>query len=210
MPADVPPDTPPDASAVVLQIEAARIAGVSVRTIQRAIDRGALPAVREGGHCWIRLDDLGRWQVERTTRNAPAHVVVRDTDVSGDAPRGVPIDASGRIIAPEVGTPDVARLQSEIADLKVERDRWHQAFERESALREEETRQLRSLIQQEQALSFSRLAAIETTTRHEGPATDVPSGTGHLEGRAPRSDAPAESPATPPWRRWWRRMTGNG
>jgi hypothetical protein len=62
---------------------------------------------------------------------------------------------------------DIERLQGEIADLKVERDRWHQAFERESALREEETRQLRQLIQQEQALAFSRFAAIEAATQHD-------------------------------------------
>jgi excisionase family DNA binding protein len=205
MPKDAPPDMPPDASAVVLQIEAARIAGVSVRTIQRAIDRGALPAERQGGHCWVRLDDLGRWQVERTTRSAPAHVVVRDTDASHDAPHGVPIDASRHVTAPGIDRLDVARLQSEIADLKVERDRWHQAFERESALREEETRQLRTLIQQEQALSFSRLAAIEASTHPEAKA-DAPSDTS----AAPRADEPAVDLKTPNWRRWLRRVTGGG
>src|SRR4051812_39813025 len=64
---DAPRDTSPDTSTAVLQIDAARIAGVSVRTIQRAIDRGLLPARREGHHCWLELEDLERWRVTRTT-----------------------------------------------------------------------------------------------------------------------------------------------
>jgi excisionase family DNA binding protein len=204
MPRGVPPDTPPDPSAVVLQIEAARIAGVSVRTIQRAIDRGALPAERQGGRCWVRRDDLDRWQRKRMTPRASRPGVVRDTEASPDATRGVPPVATWHVTAPQAGTPDVARLQSEIADLKVERDRWHQAFERESALREDETRQLRLLIQQEQALSFTRFAAIEATTRHDATAADATP----EPASATREDAPTVAPEAPTWRRWLRRVTG--
>jgi excisionase family DNA binding protein len=210
---EAPSDTSPDTSPVVLQIEAARIAGVSVRTIQRAIDRGALPAERQGGHCWIRLNDLDHWQVERTTPGTTPHVVVRDTEARHDTSRVVSSDTSRHVIGSQAATPDVARLQSEIADLKVERDRWHQAFERESALREEETRQLRTLIQQEQALSFSRLAAIEATTRHDATAADVtPEPSGEMTTEHVEIDTPAERVEIPipTWRRVWRRVTRGG
>src|SRR5689334_23807989 len=43
---------------VLLQVEAADIVGVSVRTIQRAIDRGTLAAQRIEGKCWIHRDAL--------------------------------------------------------------------------------------------------------------------------------------------------------
>jgi len=209
---DTTPDTTPDPLPAVLQIDAARLAGVSVRTIQRAIDRGDLPVERDGRHCWVRLDDLDRWQTERTTRRATSRVVAHDTDVSHDATVGMSHDATRRI-APHPEHPDgeVERLQRENADLRLERDRWHQAFERESALREEETRQLRTLIQQEQALSFSRLAAIEATTRHDATAADAtPERGSDMPAGDFGSDTPGADPTAPNWRRWWRRMTGGG
>lgn len=201
----------------ILQVDAARRAGVSVRTIQRAIDRGDLAATRDGVHCWVRLDDLDRWQLQRTTRSATARVVARDNDAphdaTSDAPRGatndIAPDATLRGNSPRGDSdPEVARLQGEVADLKVERDRWHQAFERESALREEETRQLRQLIQQEQALSFSRFAAIEATTRHDTIDSGVSRG---RDVDADVSEVPTSNvnPSAPNWRRWWRRVTGH-
>jgi excisionase family DNA binding protein len=197
---------------------------VSVRTIQRAIDRGNLEATRDGVHCWIRLDDLDRWQVERTTRSATARVVARDNDAS----LGATLDASADMphVAPGHERPprdrldvEVERLRGEITDLKVERDRWHQAFERESALREEEMRELRLLLRQEQALSFSRLAAIEATTRHDTPTVDAPSSPPTDEPAetarpsaqdvtAPQ-DAPAPDPDYPMWRRLLNRLGGS-
>ena len=221
-PSDAPSDVPPDAPLVLLQIDAARHAGVSVRTIQRAIDRRDLAATRDGGHCWIQIEDLDRWQRQRTTRRTPPHVVARDTDASRVATRGMSGDASQNDTLPRQRTdPDVERLRAENADLKVERDRWHQAFERESALREEETRQLRQLIQQEQALSFSRFAAIEATTRHDTSATDALAGSAETmqetavgtrhntnEASTENSD-PGGGPPEQNWRRWLRRITGS-
>src|SRR3954471_7090372 len=87
---DVPRDTTPDTSTAVLQIDAARIAGVSVRTVQRAIDRGVLPARRDGHHCWVELADLEYWRVTRTTGGPLSRATTRDTD----APSGSRHDAS--------------------------------------------------------------------------------------------------------------------
>jgi excisionase family DNA binding protein len=206
----MPHDTLPDTSTAVLQIDAARIAGVSVRTVQRAIDRGALPARREGHHCWIDLEDLERWRVTRATGGPLSRTTTHDTDapvstrhdIHGDTPPVTPSPTT---------TDDIERLRDQVADLTTERDRWHEAFQRESALREEETRQLRQLLQQEQAIaiSFSRVQAIEATARHDTPVVDAPAAA-PVDNAGDESLKPSADTMAFSWRRWWRRVTGGG
>jgi hypothetical protein len=93
------------------------------------------------------------------------------------------------------------RLQNELNDVRAERDRWHQAFLRESELRAEETGQLRQLLQQEQALAFSRLAAIGATTLPDASVVE-PQEVKMASASATSSREPSVT------RPWWRRLFG--
>jgi excisionase family DNA binding protein len=203
---DIAPDATPGVP-VVLQIEAAKRAGVSVRTLQRAIQRGELPARRQGRKCWVRLDHLEQWRVTHTTHGTSLHTTTHDTDAPPVTRRGMPNDAPRR--ATLEATRDAGaleRLRKEVIDARAERDRWHEAFLRESEHRTEETRQLRQLLQQEQALSFSRLHAVEATTRHDTPPSDASPEKPQDIVVAPSPDTTSFTPATT--RPWWKRALG--
>jgi len=194
----------------MLQIEAAKRAGVSVRTIQRAIQRGDLAAQHQGRKCWIRIDDLDRWHATHATPGVLSHTTVHDSDVLQLTRRDVPHDASRHVtVEAENAAGEIARLRKEVDDARLERDRWHEAFLRESEHRAEETRQLRQLLQQEQALSFSRVQALEATTRHDPTSHDAsveePQDAAIMETRD--EETPVAAPGGD--RPWWRRIFGS-
>ena len=116
--------------------EAAARLGISADAVRKRIQRGKLI-----GH----KTDEG-WTVDWI-----------ETDSRPETVQNVAADSSV----------ESARAQERIAGLealltKAEKDAedWKRAFERESRLREDETRELRQLVQQEQSLAIERLAAI--------------------------------------------------
>ena len=210
-PAALADDMSPDASGapVVLQVEAAKRSGVSVRTIQRAIQRGELTAQRQDRKCWIRLADLEHWRARHAPPVALSHTTVRDIDASVVATGDTLPDASRRAISGQTrDTHEIERLRKEVVDARAERDRWHEAFLRESEHRIEETRQLRQLLQQEQALSFSRVQALEATSRHDTTAHDAPPESPQDTVVLPASRDASSGALTIDERPWWRRALG--
>jgi excisionase family DNA binding protein len=146
---------------VLLQIEAADVAGVSVRTIQRAIGRGTLPAQRIDGKCWIRRDDLLAWNLARQApgRHDARHVGERQDTSSHTTPE------TTRHASDTTGAADdarVARLERALADALAERDRWHDAWRQAETRRSEEADALRELLLLAQQTALARVQAIES------------------------------------------------
>jgi excisionase family DNA binding protein len=182
---------------VLLQVEAADVAGVSVRTLQRAIDRGALAAQRVEGKCWIRRDDLLAWSAMRhaperhdTSSHATTETTrhASDTTVEGDDAR-------------------VARLERALADTLLERDRWHEAWRQAEARRIAEADALRDLLALAQQTALARMQAIEAgSTVQPDTAVDANEGPGEAMPAATTDDAVRQDASR--WGRFWRALTG--
>lgn len=214
---DMPSDTPegdrsgdatrqpePD---VLLQVEAAEVAGVSVRTIQRAIDRGALPAQRIDGKCWIRRDDLLAWNAARQApgRHDARHASGRH-DASPHATTNTTRHASDR--TGEADDARVARLERALMDALAERDRWHEAWHQAEERRIQEADALRDLLLLAQQTALARVQAIEagSVEPHADAVVAANKGSGAATPDATTGDA--AQPNASLWGRFWRALTG--
>ncbi len=182
--------------------EAARVAGVSARTIRRWIEKGTLPAVTgAGGVLYVFPQDLEAARIASGSRPSP---VVRDREDHGDmSPSGTvrddrdPPEGAGHVRdALPVAVSPAAR-----SPLEAIRDEWlaplvaqiREQAEQVGALRTERDRAL----QERDALAaeVERLKA----------AQDAP-----VAAQEPHHETqPAETaPAASWWTFWWRRLTG--
>jgi hypothetical protein len=191
---------------VLLQVEAAEVVDVSVRTIQRAIDRGALSAKRIDGKCWIQRNDLLAWNAARQApgRHDTRHVIERN-----DASSHATIDTT-RHVRDTPDEPDdarVARLERALTDALVERDRWHQAWRQAEERRIQEADALRDLLLLAQQTALARVQAIEAgSTVQPSAAVSANEGLGEAMSSAPTDDASRTDESL--WDRFWRALTG--
>jgi excisionase family DNA binding protein len=196
---DATPQAEPD---VLLQVEAADVVGVSVRTIQRAIDRGLLNAHRVDGKCWIRRDDLFAW---KAAREAPGRHGARRVSERHDASSRTTADTTRHVndTTGELDDKRAARLERELADALAERDRWHDAWKQAEARRIEEADALRDLLLLAQQTALARVQAIETSSLTQ-PDTPVVAneGAGAAMPVATTEKAPGAKRSF--WGRFWR------
>jgi excisionase family DNA binding protein len=182
-------DTATAAVTMVTTEDAARLAGVSVRTIRRWIQHGHLPAIESDRGKLVSPADIpeartraGRGHGHGHIRAANGHDrghdnMVTDTDTAMTAPALSSATAQMEAIRDQWLLPLVDRIGT------LERENGRLEQERDQVTRERDA-----------------LRAELTTAREMSPASH-------------RNDITPETPETPnvstaAWRRWWRRMTG--
>ena len=194
--------------------EAARVAGVSARTIRRWIEKGALPAVTgAGGVLYVFPHDLEAARVASGARPSPVRRDVRDATGTRDDP--VDRDVSGSSAL----SPDPAG-EAAGAILTAWRDTvLAPVVEELAATRRElgDARERAGRLEAERDAALAELAALRdaAVARPEAPeATDEsesafrPSVAAWRERTTREVDLDQPSEPAPWWRRWWRGVRG--
>jgi excisionase family DNA binding protein len=182
-------DTATAAVTMVTTEDAARLAGVSVRTIRRWIQHGHLPAVESDRGKLVSPADIPEARTRAGRGHGHGHILATNGHDRGH--NNMTADTDTAMTAPA--------LSSATAQMEAIRDQWLLplvdrigSLERENGRLEQERDQV---TRERDALRAELQAARET------PATSP-----HDDITPKTSEIPKTSTAA--WRRWWRRMTG--
>ena len=192
------PDTDAATVTMVTTEDAARMAGVSVRTVRRWMQHGHLPAIETDRGKLVSPADLPEARKRAGRGHDRGHVqhphghdrghdnMATDTDTAMTAPALPSATAQMQAIRDEWLMPLVDRIG------ELERENGRLETERDQAMRERDA-----------------LRAQLTTPRV--PQEAIPaSPRDDLAARAYDPDKPSADTLALHWRRWWRRMTGGG
>jgi hypothetical protein len=178
---------------------AGHVTGVPARTLRRWAEAGKVPVVAGHRKRLVRLEDVQR--LAAMTGHQPARAAMTGASAGQAAGHVAAADVHDDLIETTVAVSPGARAQ-----LEAVRDEWLQPLidqlrEAERALGRTEAE--RDQARQERDALQERLAGLE---RGE-PVTDA----SQSEILAPQSDETGRMKSDltePPWRRFWRRMTG--
>ncbi len=182
--------------------EAARVAGVSARTIRRWIEKGTLPAVTgAGGVLYVFPQDLEAARIASGSRPSP---VVRDREDSGDmSPSGT--DRDDRDTSEAAGqVRDMLPVISPAARSQLEaiRDEWLAPLVAQIREQAEQVGVLRT----ERDRALQERDALAAEVERLKAAQNAPVAAPEPQPKQPTSTTP-DTPASPP-ASWWRRLLG--
>ena len=184
--------TPPDLA--MTTAEAAKVAGVSARTIRRWIEKGALPAVAgAGGVLYVFPHDLEAARIARGARPSPVRRNVRDATGTRDDPVDRDMTGSSAL------SPDPAG-EAAGAILTAWRDTvLAPVVEELAATRRElgDARERAGRLEAERDAALAELASLRDAVVAR---SEVPGATDPLR--------PASETLALRWRRWWRGVRG--